>query len=95
MSPLMVKSGRHELKRYVCVFTCLACSAIHLQLTYSLNAGSFLLALQHFINRRGRPAKIISVNGPSFVGAYQLLKEGLKSKDMNLICPKLSKRGID
>ena len=50
MGPLTVKSGRNELKQYVCVFPSMASRAVHLELTFSLNTSSFLLALQPFMN---------------------------------------------
>ena len=51
MGPLTVKSGGNELKRYMCVLTYMASWAVHLELIFSLNTSSFLLALQRFMNR--------------------------------------------
>jgi len=40
--PFIIKEGRKELKRYGCLFTCMACRAIHIETTNSLDT-SFLL----------------------------------------------------
>ena len=36
MGPLDVKQGRSSVKRYCCVFTCLASRAVHLEMAYDL-----------------------------------------------------------
>ncbi|GFY59327.1 integrase catalytic domain-containing protein [Trichonephila inaurata madagascariensis] len=61
--PLFLKSGE---KVWIALFTCANFRAIHLELVNSLTAGSFLLCLQRFIARRGRPCTIYSDNGMNF-----------------------------
>lgn len=56
-------------KRYGCLFTCLCIRAIHIEAVNSLEADSFIQALQRFISRRGLPQMIRSDNGTNFVGA--------------------------
>ena len=61
--PIMVKQGRSRVKRYGCLFTCLNCRAVHLEVANSLDTDWFINALRRFISRRGKPSKIISDNG--------------------------------
>ena len=42
----MIKEGRKELKRYGCLFTCLASSAVHIETANSLETDSFIQALR-------------------------------------------------
>ncbi|XP_062537904.1 uncharacterized protein LOC134206232 [Armigeres subalbatus] len=64
-----------RLKSYICVFVCQATKAIHLELVGSLTSVAFIAALQRFVSRRGKCAKLISDNAINFVGANNNLKE--------------------
>ena len=77
--PIMVKQGRSQVKRYGCLFTCLAIRAVHLEVAHSLNTDSFLNALRRFMNRRGVPKRIFSDNGTNFIGGERELREGIQS----------------
>ena len=39
--PILVKVGRKHAKRYGCLFTCMACRAVHLEVAYSLTANQW------------------------------------------------------
>ena len=67
--------GKCREKRYLCLFTCMATRAVHLEMAYGLDTDSFLNALYHFANRRGWPDELTSDNGRNFVGANRELKE--------------------
>ena len=67
--PFFVRRGRLLEKRYGCMFTCLQCRAMHLELSQSLSMESFMLALTRFIERRGSPSIIYSDNVGNFIGA--------------------------
>ena len=54
-----------EKKVWVCLFTCVAVRAIHLEIV-DLSAEEFLLALRRFIARRGKPQQIVLDNAPQF-----------------------------
>ena len=49
MGPLSVKMGRNQAKRYTCVFTCMATSAVHIEMAYSLETHSFLTRSKGFV----------------------------------------------
>jgi IS30 family transposase len=67
--------GKKGQKRWLCVFTCVATRAIHLEVAFGLDTDNFLNALARFTSRRGTPTKITSDNGTNFVGAVNELKE--------------------
>ena len=71
--PFMTVQGRGKprQKRDMCLFTCLASRAVHLEMAYGLDVDSFLNALNRMINRTGVPEEIISDNGTNFVAAMQ------------------------
>ena len=83
--PFRVKRGRKLERRYGCLFTCLQCRAVHLELAQSLSTDSFILTLVRFINRRGVPKELYSDNGGNFVGAERELKDWICSWDQNKI----------
>lgn len=73
--PLTVKSGRSNLKRYGCLFTCLASRAVHIEIVHSLDRDSFISAFRRFSSRRGQPENVFSDNGTNLVaGDKELLK---------------------
>ncbi|KRX33302.1 hypothetical protein T05_3576 [Trichinella murrelli] len=55
---LYVKEGRTISKIYICLFTCMATRAIHLEPTSDMTAQSFLAAFRRFISRRGKPSVV-------------------------------------
>lgn len=63
----MIKEGRKELKRYGCLFTCLASRAVHIETANSLETDSFIQALRRFIARRGPIREIRSDNGTKLI----------------------------
>ena len=67
--------GRQRQKRYLCLFTCLASRAVHLEMAFGLDTDSFLRAFTRMCNRRGVPEEMISDNGTNFVGANHKLLE--------------------
>ena len=77
--PLYVSCRRSTVKRWGCIFTCLATRAIHVELAHGMTAASFISALQRFTSRRGRPSVVYSDNGTNFVGAEKELREELES----------------
>ena len=89
-----VKRGRTLVKRYGCIFTCLAMRAIHIEVAFSLDTASFVNALQRFISRRGQPRSITSDNGTNFVGADRELREAIEQWNQGVIGDYLCQKGI-
>ena len=80
LGPIQVKEGNGVVKMWVCLFTCLAVRAIHLELVKGLSVQLFLECLRRFIARRGKPSLIISDNAPQF----HLVKSVLDHQWMNV-----------
>jgi hypothetical protein len=71
--------AKARMNRYLCLFTCLATRAVHLEMSYSLETDSFINAFVRMTSRRGRPVYVISDNGTNFVGAERELRELVQS----------------
>ena len=69
--PFQVLRGHSLVKRYGVIFTCLAIHAVHIEVAFSLDTDSFLLAIQRFIARRGQVKEIYSDNGTNFTSGEQ------------------------
>ena len=76
--PFDVKQGRSKVKRYGCIFTCLASRAVHLEVANSLDTDSCINCIRRLVARRGPVESILSDNGSNFVGANNELKEEIK-----------------
>ena len=76
--PFEVKQGRSKVKRYGCIFTCLASRAVHLEVASSLDTDSCINCIRRLVARRGPVESILSDNGSNFVGANNELKEEIK-----------------
>jgi len=66
--PFYVKLNRSEVKRYVCIYTCMSTRAVHLEKTSAMDTDAFINSFRRFQARRGRPVKVYSDNGTNFVG---------------------------
>ncbi|XP_070535141.1 uncharacterized protein [Ptychodera flava] len=58
---------KQRRKLYLCLFTCLATRAVHLEVAYGLDTDSFLNAFYRMVNRRGLPKQVLSDDGSNFV----------------------------
>ena len=65
----------------MCLFTCLALRAVHLEIAFGLDTNSFLNAFYHMVNRRGRPREMVSDNGGNFVEADKELRSLVEASD--------------
>jgi Pao retrotransposon peptidase/Family of unknown function (DUF5641) len=93
--PFIIKEGRKEVKRYGCLFTCLACRAIHIETTNSMDTSSFINALRRFIARRGNIRELRSDNGSNFVGAESELKKAWQEMNHTAVNDFLHKNTAD
>ena len=73
--PIYVKNDNIISKCWVCLFTCLAVRAVHLELVNDCSAGEFLQSLRRFIARRGKPSQIISDNAAQFKLAKTVIEK--------------------
>ena len=64
LGPILVKEGSEII--WICLFTCLAIRAIHLEWAKNLTPEQFLSCLRRFVARRGKPQLKISDNAPQF-----------------------------
>ena len=94
--PFFVKIGRSRVKRWICLFTCAATRACHIEVVHSLDTDSFLKALMRFMCiRNSRPQQIISDCGSNFVSAdREIRKFMLKDLSHDKVEDTLAKKGV-
>ena len=66
------KNGK-ESKAYICLFTCAATRAIHLELVPDLSTETFLQAFGRFCSRKSLPRLMISDNATTYMSAANQL----------------------
>jgi len=72
--PFYVKVNRSEVKRYVCLYTCMSTRAVHLEKLQSMDTDSFINSFRRFRSRRGPCKSVYSDNGTNFVGGQAEMK---------------------
>ena len=93
--PFLTKSRRSLTKRYLCIFTCLASRAVHLEVAFGLDSDSFLQCFSRFCNRRLTPELLVSDNSSNFVGAERELRDGIRRCTTHLVLSKLERKGVN
>ena len=86
--------GTRRQKRYLCLFTCLATRAVHLEMAYGLDTDSFLNAFYRMANRRGLPQEMLSDNGGNFVKANTELRQLVEVLDQDRIRATTANKGV-
>ena len=86
--------GKRRKKRYLCLFTCLASRAVHLEVANRLDTDSFLNAFYRMACRRGVPQELFSDNGTYFKGADAERKSLVKELHENKIKQSITNKGI-
>ena len=76
--PILIRERRSDLKRYDALFTCFSSRAVHIEITNTIDADSFIMALRRFLARRGLVQSIWSDNVTNFVSANNELQKALK-----------------
>ncbi|XP_068690402.1 uncharacterized protein [Montipora foliosa] len=66
---------KEERKAYVILYSCSLTRGVFLELLPSLETTDFIQSLKRFIARRGRPSKVCSDNGKTFVAATKWVKK--------------------
>ena len=81
--PIIYKrKQRQEGKAYILLFACSLTRALYLELLPDQTAEEFLKSLKRFIARKGRPEKIYSDNGKTFVAGAKWLKKIMKEESL-------------
>ena len=83
--------GKKKAKRYLCLFTCLATRAVHLEMSYALDTDSFISAFTRMTSRRGTPAYVISDNGTNSVGAEREMRQLVQHLDRDKVSNETTK----
>ena len=82
--PLEYKATKKKTgKAYVLLYTCSLTRAIHLELLPTLETQDFIKSFKAFVARRGRPKKVYSDNGGTFVGAERWLRKVMDDEKFN------------
>ena len=69
------------LKHYAALFTCFSSQAVHIKISNTIDADSFIMALHRFLAKRGSVQSIWSDNGINLVGANNELQKAMKEMD--------------
>ena len=86
--------GRARQKRYLYLFTCLLCRAVHLEILFGLDTDSFLNCFNRMVNRQGVPLVVLSDNAGNFVAANKELEELVSKLDNKQIQRVSANRGV-
>ena len=62
-APFLTEESRGKKKAKRCLFTCLATSTVHLEMSYALDIDSFISAFTRMTSRSGTPTYVLSDNG--------------------------------
>ena len=82
--PIIYKRTQwQEGKAYILLFACSLTRALYLELLPDQTAEEFLKSLKRFIARKGRPEKIYSDNGKTFVAGAKWLKKIMKEESLS------------
>lgn len=77
--PLIIKTwkgrGAKSSKGWICVFICLATSAVHLEVVSDYATDGFIASYRRFVSRRGIPSPLYSDCGTNFIGADAALRK--------------------
>ncbi|PFX16727.1 hypothetical protein AWC38_SpisGene18979 [Stylophora pistillata] len=74
------KNAKTKGKAYVLMYACSLTRALFLDLLPNMETKEFLASFKHFVARRGRPQKVYSDNGRTFVGAAQRINQVKKDE---------------
>jgi transposase InsO family protein len=89
---LFVKTPTKEEKVYICLFTCAATRALHLEVVEDLSEETFLKAFRRFASRKSLPQKMVSDNGSTYLSAAEELKRLFQSISLK---EAFNRRGVD
>ena len=76
-------SKNKEGKAYIVLYACSLSRALYLELTKTMETEEFITTLKRFIARKGRPVKIYSDNGRTFVAAAKWLRNVMQDERLH------------
>ena len=82
--PLHVRTSDHGAetsKVWLCLYTCCATRAVHLDLVRDLTTTTFMRSFKRFSARRGTPSRMISDNAKTFKSAASVIRKILDSSE--------------
>ena len=81
--PVYVKSSSESSQKiWICLFTCCATRAAHLELVPDMTSQAFIRCFKRFTSRRGYPVKMISDNAKTFKAAAKMIAEVMESAEV-------------
>ena len=83
-------STNREGKAYIVLYACSLSRALYLELTKTMETEEFISTLKRFIARKGRPEKIYSDDGRTFVGAAKWLRNVMQDERLHDFLAKLN-----
>ena len=89
---LHIREAGVQRKVYICLFTCAATRAVHLEVVADLSVQTFLLAYRRFAARKSVPLQTISDNASTYLSAAEELTELFQSQSLK---ESLSRQGIN
>lgn len=90
---LFIKGQNNDLRKaYVCLFTCAATRAVHLEIVTDLSEETFIRAYKRFTARRSVPRIMLSDNGTTFKAAAERIT---RSNRQNMIKDRLADNGTE
>ena len=87
---LYCNKRKDERKAYVVLYSCSLTRGVFLELLPSLETSEFVKSLKRLITRRGRPSRVYSDNGQTFVTAAKWLKKVQKDEEFHSMLSKQS-----
>ena len=86
-----LSKSKREMKAYIVLYACCLTRAVYLEILPNLTVEEFIRSIKRLIARRGRPKKIFSDNGKTFVAAAKWLRKIRNDEKLNDL---LAKQGI-
>lgn len=93
--PVPTTVARRTEKRWGIIFTCLVSRAVYLEMAYSLDTSSFLMAFWTFARRRIRPDVVYSDTGTNLTAGEKELVARLERLNQTIIATELGAQTIE
>jgi hypothetical protein len=91
----VIHGGRARTKRWILLFTCMACRAVHFESLKSMDTQTCINAIARFQARRPGLRKIFCDNGTNFVGTRSELDQAVDEWNSSELVEELRLEGIE